>query len=152
GAGGDHERPRGELAVVLEVEEVIADLMLAEPVGWGVEVVGELPDRAEVGLLSTLAQTGEPEVLKHPLTESRGHVLVLWQQVKKQLLLRNLGAWPRALPGGRESAGILVTTNEGQATLSEGGSSCRASGLLELAWPHYRRKLGGGSGSGDGVG
>src|SRR5262249_27675321 len=42
-----------------------------------------------------------------------------------------LGAWPRALPGGRESAGIPVTTTEGQATLSEGGSSCRASGLLE---------------------
>jgi hypothetical protein len=33
GAVSDHERPGGELAIVLEVEEVIADLMLDEPVG-----------------------------------------------------------------------------------------------------------------------
>ena len=53
-AVGDPERPGGELLVVLEVEEVVADLMLAEPVGWGVEVFGELPDGAEVGLLGVL--------------------------------------------------------------------------------------------------
>ena len=70
----------GELAVVLEVEEVVADLLLAEPVGRGVEVVGELPDGAEVGLLGALAEAGELKVLVHPLTEGRGHVQVLSQR------------------------------------------------------------------------
>ena len=62
------------LSVVLEVQEVVADLLLGEPVGRGVEVVGELPDGAEVGLLGALAQAGELEVLVHPLAECRGHV------------------------------------------------------------------------------
>src|SRR5262249_37506308 len=141
GAVSDHERPGGELAVVLEVEEVIAELMLAEPIGRGVEVVGELPDRAEVGLLGTLAQAGELKVLEHPLAECRGHVLVLSQKVEKPPLLRNLEAWPRALPGGRECAGIPVTTTESQATLGKDGSSCRASGLLERGrrWTPHKR-------------
>ena len=73
-AVGDHERRGGELAVVLEVEEVVADLLLAEPVGRGVEVVGELPDGAEVGLLGALAEAGQLQVLEHPLAECRGPV------------------------------------------------------------------------------
>ena len=73
-AASDDQRGRGELAVVLEVQQIVADLLLGEPVRWGVEVVGQLPDGAEIGLLSTLAQTGELEVLEHPLTEWRGHV------------------------------------------------------------------------------
>ena len=35
---------RVKLSLVLEVEEVIADLLLTELVGRGVEVVGQLPD------------------------------------------------------------------------------------------------------------
>ena len=66
------------------------------------EVVGQLPDGAEIGLLSTLAQTGELEILKHPLTESRGHVLVLSQRVKKQPLRGTLGHGPGCFQG-RES-------------------------------------------------
>src|SRR3954454_11047335 len=57
-AVGDHERPGGELPVVLEMEEVVADLMLAQTVGRSVEVIGELPDGAEVGLLSVFAESG----------------------------------------------------------------------------------------------
>ena len=68
-AVGDAERGGGELAVVLEVEEVVADLLLGEAVGRGVEVVGELPDGAEVGLLGAVGEAGELEVLEHALTE-----------------------------------------------------------------------------------
>ena len=64
--------------------------MLAEPVGRGVEVVGELPDRAEVGLLGALAQAGELEVLKHPLTEGRGHGKVLSQRGGEDASARDL--------------------------------------------------------------
>ena len=42
------------MAVVLEVEEIVAELLLGESVGRGVEVVGELSDGAEVGVLSAL--------------------------------------------------------------------------------------------------
>jgi hypothetical protein len=63
-----------------------ADLRLAELLGLGVEVVGQLPDRAEIGLLSALAQAGALEVLKLPPAENPGHVLVRSQRVKKQAL------------------------------------------------------------------
>src|SRR5437660_4864824 len=65
------------------MEEVVAELRLTEAVGVGVEVVGELPDGAEVSVLGALAETGELEIVEHALTESRGHVVVLWQGVKK---------------------------------------------------------------------
>ena len=78
------------------MEEVVADLLLAEPVGRGVEVVGELPDGAEVGLLGALAEAGQLEVLEHPLAECRGHVRVLSQRVEKQPLRGTL----RHDPGG----------------------------------------------------
>ena len=99
-AASDDQRGRGELAVVLEVQQIVADLLLGEPVRWGVEVVGQLPDGAEIGLLSTLAQTGELEVLEHPLMEWRGHVLVLAQRVKKQPLRGTLGHGPGCCQGG----------------------------------------------------
>ena len=129
-AASDDQRGRGELAVVLEVQQIVAGLLLGEPVRWGVEVVGQLPDGAEIGLLGALAQTGELEVLEHPLMES---LVMSWSLGKGEetASARNLGARPGMLPGRRESAGIPVTTDKGQATLSEGDSSCRASGLLE---------------------
>jgi hypothetical protein len=43
-------------------------LLFAESIGRGAEVVGQLPDGAEIGLLSAFAQTGELEILEHPLT------------------------------------------------------------------------------------
>jgi hypothetical protein len=78
------------------MEEVIADLLLAEPVRWGVEVVGELPDGAEVDLLSALAEPGQLKVLKHPLAkcrrvaQCRGHRKVLSQRSKETPLRRTL--------------------------------------------------------------
>ena len=85
-AVGDAEGSGGEVAVVLEVEEVVAELGFGEAVGRGVEVVGELSDGAEVGLLSALGESGELEVVGHALTERRGHVEVLWQGVRRSPL------------------------------------------------------------------
>jgi hypothetical protein len=112
------------------MKEVAADLLLAEPVRGSVEVVSQLPHGAELSLLSALTQTSDLEILEHPLTERCGHVLVLWQRVEKASA-RNLETRPRESPGSCKSAGIPVTTDLGQATLSEDDSSCRASGLLE---------------------
>jgi hypothetical protein len=70
---GDAEGSGGEVAVVLEVEEVVAELGFGEAIGGGVEVVGELSDGAEVGVLGAIAEPGELEVLAHALTESRVH-------------------------------------------------------------------------------
>src|SRR5262249_5665930 len=70
------ERRGGEPPMVLEVEEGVAALMLAEPVGRSVEVVGALPDGTEVGFLGVIAESGQLKVLEHPLAEcrSRGQV------------------------------------------------------------------------------
>ena len=51
-AVGDAEGSGGEVSVVLEVEEILADLRLGEAVGRSVEVIGEHADGAEVGVLS----------------------------------------------------------------------------------------------------
>src|SRR4051812_25497911 len=57
--------------------------MLAESVGRSIEVVGELADGAEVGLLGVFAESGQLKVLKHPLAECRGHRKVLSQRGKE---------------------------------------------------------------------
>ncbi len=68
-AVSDAERSRGEVAVVLEVKEIVAELLLADAVGRGAEVVGQLPDGAEIRLLSALAETGQLKILEHALAE-----------------------------------------------------------------------------------
>jgi hypothetical protein len=85
-AVSDAEGRGGELADVLEVEEVVAELLFGEPVRRGLEVVGELPDGAELGLLSAFGESGELEVVEQALTQRRDHVKVLWQGVKKSPL------------------------------------------------------------------
>ena len=65
---GDAEGCGRELAVILEMEEVLADLLFAKSVWRGVKVVGELPDGTEIGVLSAVAQTSELEILGHALT------------------------------------------------------------------------------------
>ena len=64
---GDAEGGGRELAVILEMEEVLADLLFGESIWRDVEVVGQLPDGAKIGLLSAFAQTGELESLGHAL-------------------------------------------------------------------------------------
>jgi hypothetical protein len=68
-AVSDAEGSGGEVAVVLEVEEVLADLRLGEAIGRGAEVVGEHADGAEVGVLSARGEAGELEVVGQALTE-----------------------------------------------------------------------------------
>jgi hypothetical protein len=68
GATGDSEGGESEVVVILQMEEEVADLLFAEPIWRGVEVVGQLHDGSEIGLLSAFAQTSELEILEHPLT------------------------------------------------------------------------------------
>jgi hypothetical protein len=68
-AVSDAEGSGGEVPVVLEVEEVVAELRLGESVGRSAEVIGELPDGAEVGVLGARAEAGELEVVGHAQTE-----------------------------------------------------------------------------------
>src|SRR4029078_13354977 len=66
------------------------------PVRRCVEVVGELPDSAEVGLLGVLAEAGQLKVLEHHLAESRRvtecrrHLKVLSQRSEEAPLQRSL--------------------------------------------------------------
>ena len=73
GAVGDAQRAGGELSVVLEVKQVVADLRFIQDVRRRVEVDCELPYGAEVNVLSALAQAGELKVLVHLLAECGGH-------------------------------------------------------------------------------
>ena len=84
----DLERARGELTIVLQVQEVIADLGLAEPVRGLAVVGGQLPHGADVGLLRALAETGELQILNHALTKRRavsgGHRETLSQRSEEE--------------------------------------------------------------------
>ena len=118
------------------MEEVITDLLLAEPVGRGVVVVGELPDGAGVSLLGAVAQASKLKILVHPLTEGRGHVKVLSQRNGGKASARDLEATPGWLPGSRVPSGNSHDRQRTKrtATLSVVASSCRgAGGLLEHA-------------------
>jgi hypothetical protein len=63
---------RGKSGLVLEVEEVVAELGFGELVGRTAEVPGELAYFAEAGLLGAEAEAGKLQVLAHALTEGRG--------------------------------------------------------------------------------
>jgi hypothetical protein len=67
-----------------------------------VEVVGQLADGAEVDLLGARAEAGQLKILEHPLTENRGHVMVLSQREEEEPLRRTLanrpGTCQRSLP------------------------------------------------------
>ena len=101
-AVGDAEGSGGEVAVVLEVEEVVAELRLGEAVGRGVEVVGEMPDGAEVGVLGALAEAGELEVLGHAEAECGGHVMVLWSGMRRSPLPGTMAHETVACAGSRD--------------------------------------------------
>jgi hypothetical protein len=57
----------GHLLVVGEVEEVLAEILLGEPVRAGVEMLGELADGGDVTLLCAGREPSELHVLGHPL-------------------------------------------------------------------------------------
>jgi hypothetical protein len=62
---------------VLEVEQVLAELLLRYLIGRPVEVGAKLPDGAELGFLSSLSEPGELEVLVHALSKQSDHEWVL---------------------------------------------------------------------------
>jgi hypothetical protein len=74
----DAEGSGGEVGIVLEVEEVVAELGFGEAIWRYVEVVGELSDGAEVGLPGAPGESGELEVVGHAPTERGVHVEVLY--------------------------------------------------------------------------
>jgi len=68
-AVGDLEGAGGEPAVVLEVQEIVADLRLGELVRGLAVVVRQLSHGTDVGFLGAFAAACELEVLNHPLTQ-----------------------------------------------------------------------------------
>jgi hypothetical protein len=78
------------------MEELLADLLFAASIWRRAEVVGQMPDGAEVSFLGALAEAGQSKILQHPLTEirglatSRGHLKVLSQSGKETPLRRSL--------------------------------------------------------------
>ena len=58
------------MAFVLEVEQVLAELLLGDLIGRLVEVGGEPLDGADVSFLSSLGESGELEILVHALDEA----------------------------------------------------------------------------------
>jgi hypothetical protein len=58
------------------------------------EVVGQLPDGAEIGFLGALTQSGKLKVLVHPLAECRSHVQVLSQRGGEKPLRKTLRDGP----------------------------------------------------------
>ena len=68
-AGGDLQGAGRILALVLEIDQVLPQLVFGDLVGRLVEVSGELPDGAEVSLLRPLGEAGQLEVLVHALAK-----------------------------------------------------------------------------------
>ncbi len=67
----DGETGPGEVLDIGEVEEVLAEIVLGEPIGRRVEVSGELPDGVGVGLLGARREPAELHVLEHALAKWR---------------------------------------------------------------------------------
>jgi hypothetical protein len=57
----------GHLLLVSEVEEVLAQVLLAQPIGAGVEVGGKVANRGDVALLGSGGEPPQLHVLDHPL-------------------------------------------------------------------------------------
>ena len=64
-AVGQSQRGGGELLVVLEKQQIIAELSLGELIGGGLVVPGQLPHDSQVGLLGEWAESGQLEILQH---------------------------------------------------------------------------------------
>jgi hypothetical protein len=107
------------------VEETSAELRFGEPVGRGMEVVGELSDAAEVRLLGVLGESCELEVVEHALTDGRCHVEVVWQGVRKSPLPGPIAPRLRRVPGIDESVGMPMTDEDRRRTLDAVRSNCR---------------------------
>jgi hypothetical protein len=60
------------LLLVLEVEEVLAQLGFADLVGRASDVLGEQADRTQVGFLGALAEAGDLQVGAHLLAQTCG--------------------------------------------------------------------------------
>jgi hypothetical protein len=99
---GDAEGGGSEVAVVLEVEEILTELRLGEAIGRGVVVVGELADGAEVGVLGAGGEPGELEVVGHAQTECGGHVMVLRSGMRRSPLPKTMAQESVTCVGSRD--------------------------------------------------
>ena len=63
------ERALGDAPHVTQVDEVVAQLTLVEPVGREAEMGGQLPHSSDVGLLRARGKPSELHVLDHALSE-----------------------------------------------------------------------------------
>ena len=66
------ERGGSELLDVLEKQQILPELLLGEAIRRCLEVIRQLPDGAQISLLSACTQTGQLQILLHSLTQHRG--------------------------------------------------------------------------------
>ena len=81
---GHLQRGRGELLLVLQKQEVVTDVLLAELIGRLAVVIGQLPHRPKIRLLRPLAKSGNLKVLGHLLAK-RGHTGTPWKTGERNL-------------------------------------------------------------------
>ena len=86
----DGGRGAGDLLVVRQVQEVLAQLLLSEAIGAGVKMLGELTDGGDVALLGPCGQP--PELLTVEYLAERG------RRVDPQLVDRILSRVPDVSP------------------------------------------------------
>jgi hypothetical protein len=72
-AGGNLQRTWFALPLVLEIDQVLSELALADQIGRLFEVGGHLPHSPEVRLLRPLGKAGQLKILVHALTKCGGH-------------------------------------------------------------------------------
>jgi hypothetical protein len=138
-AVGDLEGAGGELAVVLQVQEVVADLRLGELVRRLMEVRGQLPHGTDVGFLGTFTAACELKILDHPLAEhGRGarssHRETLSQRRKKETLRTTM--MTGLARGQRPAEGVPMRCRV--AILKGRGSACREAAYLNQALQRNR--------------
>jgi hypothetical protein len=87
---------------------------------------------AEVGLLSAFGEPGELEVLKHALTERRGHDRGPRTRSEEITTARNHGLRLRRVSRIDESVGMPMTDEDRRGTLDGVESTCREAAYLNL--------------------
>src|ERR1043165_5361076 len=102
-----------ELALLHEVQLILANMIAVELVGRAVKVLGETPDRADVGDCGSLRVIATFEFLERPFSKL-GH---------RDLLVTH-SIWQRRRPRASTTRSVRRASGLVQTALSETGPGC----------------------------